>query len=71
MVVLSLSGAIAWLARTRPVPAARRLRLMAVPVLHVCDKFGVRGSSIHGVSRLFSWWFPRFDRDASTSRSAA
>lgn len=35
---------------------------MAVPVLHVCDKFGVRGSSIHGVSRLFSWWFPRFDR---------
>jgi glycosyltransferase involved in cell wall biosynthesis len=31
-------------------------------VLHVCDKFGVAGSSIHGVSRLFSWWFPRFDR---------
>jgi glycosyltransferase involved in cell wall biosynthesis len=30
-------------------------------VLHVCDKFGVAGSSIHGVSRLFSWWFPRFD----------
>jgi len=35
---------------------------MAQGVLHVCDKFGVRGSSIHGVSRLFSWWFPRFDR---------
>lgn len=35
---------------------------MAVTVLHVCDKFGVRGSSIHGVSRLFSWWFPRYDR---------
>jgi glycosyltransferase involved in cell wall biosynthesis len=35
---------------------------MSVAVLHVCDKFGVRGSSIHGVSRLFSWWFPRFDR---------
>jgi glycosyltransferase involved in cell wall biosynthesis len=35
---------------------------MAVSVLHVCDKFGVRGSSIHGVSRLFSWWFPRYDR---------
>jgi glycosyltransferase involved in cell wall biosynthesis len=35
---------------------------MAIPVLHVCDKFGVRGSSIHGVSRLFSWWFPRYDR---------
>jgi glycosyltransferase involved in cell wall biosynthesis len=36
--------------------------MMAVPVLHVCDKFGVAGSSIHGVSRLFSWWFPRYDR---------
>ncbi len=34
----------------------------AVPVIHVCDKFGVKGSSIHGVSRLFSWWFPRYDR---------
>jgi glycosyltransferase involved in cell wall biosynthesis len=34
---------------------------MSIPVLHVCDKFGVAGSSIHGVSRLFSWWFPRFD----------
>jgi len=33
-----------------------------VGVLHVCDKFGVAGSSIHGVSRLFSWWFPRYDR---------
>ncbi len=36
---------------------------MSVAVLHVCDKFGVRGSSIHGVSRLFSWWFPRYDRE--------
>ena len=35
---------------------------MPVTVLHVCDKFGVRGSSIHGVSRLFAWWFPRYDR---------
>jgi glycosyltransferase involved in cell wall biosynthesis len=33
----------------------------AVPVLHVCDKFGVAGSSIHGVSRLFAWWFARYD----------
>jgi glycosyltransferase involved in cell wall biosynthesis len=22
----------------------------------------VKGSSIHGVSRLFAWWFPRYDR---------
>jgi glycosyltransferase involved in cell wall biosynthesis len=35
---------------------------MPVSVLHVCDKFGVAGSSIHGVSRLFSWWFPRYDK---------
>jgi glycosyltransferase involved in cell wall biosynthesis len=35
--------------------------LSPVGVLHVCDKFGVAGSSIHGVSRLFSWWFPRYD----------
>jgi glycosyltransferase involved in cell wall biosynthesis len=35
---------------------------MPTAVLHVCDKFGVAGSSIHGVSRLFSWWFPRYDR---------
>ena len=34
---------------------------MAAHVLHVCDKFGVAGSSIHGVSRLFAWWFPRYD----------
>ena len=30
-------------------------------IIHVCDKFGMRGSTIHGVSRLFAWWFPRFD----------
>ena len=35
---------------------------MTVSVVHVCDRFGVAGSSIHGVSRLFSWWFPRYDR---------
>jgi glycosyltransferase involved in cell wall biosynthesis len=40
---------------------------MPIPVLHVCDKFGVAGSSIHGVSRLFSWWFPRFDSRFSVS----
>ncbi len=34
---------------------------MPLSILHVCDKFGVKGSSIHGVSRLFSWWFPRYD----------
>jgi glycosyltransferase involved in cell wall biosynthesis len=32
-----------------------------IPVLHIADKFGVRGASAHGVSRLFCWWFARFD----------
>jgi glycosyltransferase involved in cell wall biosynthesis len=35
---------------------------VAQAVLHVCDKFGVSGSTIHGVSRLFAWWFPRYDK---------
>lgn len=34
-----------------------------INVIHICDKFGVAGSSIHGVSRLFSWWIPRFNKD--------
>lgn len=34
-----------------------------VKVIHICDKFGMRGSTIHGVSRLLAWWFPRFRRD--------
>jgi glycosyltransferase involved in cell wall biosynthesis len=40
---------------------------MPISVLHVCDKFGVAGSSIHGVSRLFSWWFPRFSPEFEVS----
>jgi glycosyltransferase involved in cell wall biosynthesis len=32
-----------------------------IRVMHVCDKFGIRGSRVHGVSRLLAWWFPRFD----------
>ena len=34
-----------------------------IKVIHICDKFGVRGSSVHGVSRLFEWWIPRFDKN--------
>jgi glycosyltransferase involved in cell wall biosynthesis len=37
------------------------VRRRRINVLHVADKFGVGGSSIHGVTRLFSWWFPEFD----------
>jgi glycosyltransferase involved in cell wall biosynthesis len=32
-----------------------------IKVVHICDKFGVGGSTVHGCSRLFSWWMPRFD----------
>ena len=42
------------LCRERTLP--RKIR-----VFHLCDKFGVRGARTHGVSRLFTWWFPRFD----------
>lgn len=34
-----------------------------IKVVHICDKFGVGGSTVHGVSRLFAWWMPRFDTD--------
>lgn len=34
-----------------------------IRVLHVADKFGVKGSSVHGVGRLFAWWMPRFDTE--------
>jgi glycosyltransferase involved in cell wall biosynthesis len=30
-------------------------------VLQIADKFGKEGASVHGVTRLFSWWLPRFD----------
>jgi glycosyltransferase involved in cell wall biosynthesis len=32
-----------------------------IRVLHLCDKFGIRGALTHGVSRLFTYWLPRFD----------
>ncbi len=35
-----------------------------VRVLHVCDKFGINGATVHGITRLLSWWFPRWDRTA-------
>ena len=34
-----------------------------INIAHIADKFGVGGSSIHGVTRLFSWWIPRFDKE--------
>lgn len=32
-----------------------------IKVIHICDKFGVRGSTTHGVSRFFSFVLPRHD----------
>ena len=62
IVLLSLSGALVWASRAhRPPRTPPPERGEPLSVLHVCDKFGVKGSSIHGVSRLFSWWFPRYD----------
>ena len=33
----------------------------AIKILHVCDKWGVGGSSVHGVSRALSRWIRRLD----------
>jgi glycosyltransferase involved in cell wall biosynthesis len=33
-----------------------------INVLHVCDKFGKAGATVHGVTRLISWWHPCWDR---------
>lgn len=32
-----------------------------IKVIHIGDKFGKAGATIHGVTRLFSWWFTRWD----------
>jgi len=39
------------------------MRDIRIKVLHICDKFGRKGSTIHGVSRLFQWWMPLFNKD--------
>ena len=32
-----------------------------IRVVHFADKFGKAGASVHGVTRLLSWWFTRWD----------
>jgi glycosyltransferase involved in cell wall biosynthesis len=39
-----------------------------IRVLHVGDKFGIAGATVHGVTRLFSWWFNRWDKSAFDCR---
>lgn len=33
-----------------------------IRVLHILDKLGVDGSSVHGVTQAIAWWIPRFDQ---------
>jgi glycosyltransferase involved in cell wall biosynthesis len=35
-----------------------------ISVLHFADKFGKAGATMHGVTRLLSWWFTRWDTSA-------
>lgn len=37
------------------------VKMRKVNVVHICDKFGVRGSTTHGVSKFFANIFPYFD----------
>lgn len=30
-------------------------------ILHLCEHFGGRVATLHGVARLFQWWMPHFD----------
>ncbi len=32
-----------------------------ITVLHVCEHFGGREASLHGVARGFQWWLPNYD----------
>ncbi len=32
-----------------------------ITVLHLCEHFGGKDASLHGVARAFQWWLPRFD----------
>jgi glycosyltransferase involved in cell wall biosynthesis len=34
-----------------------------INVLHVADKLSLGGSTIHGVTQLFAWWFPEYNRE--------
>lgn len=31
-------------------------------IVHICDKFGIRGSTIHGVSTTLIYYLPKFDK---------
>ncbi len=37
--------------------------LKPIHILHVIDKLSVSGSGVHGITKAFEWWTPRFDSD--------
>ena len=37
-----------------------------IRVLHVSDKLTVGTAVLHGVTRVFSWWIPEYDRKRFT-----
>jgi glycosyltransferase involved in cell wall biosynthesis len=43
------------------MPTGRSIGADPVRVLHVCDKLGIRGATVHGITRLITWWFSRWD----------
>jgi glycosyltransferase involved in cell wall biosynthesis len=34
-----------------------------IHVMHIIDKLSVSGSGVHGITKAFEWWIPRFNRD--------
>ncbi len=32
-----------------------------IRVMHIIDKLSVSGSGVHGITKAFEWWIPRFD----------
>src|ERR1700752_1881756 len=38
-----------------------KVEMPQINVLHIIDKFSMDGHNIHGLSRLLSWWIPRFN----------
>jgi glycosyltransferase involved in cell wall biosynthesis len=34
-----------------------------INILHIIDKFSMDGQNIHGVTRVLSWWIPRFNKE--------
>lgn len=51
--------------------SAEQIAAGRIRVLHVCERCSFDGFSDRDVGRMFSWWFPRFDRDRFDVRLVA